>query len=118
MDVPQPLAALSAPLLDRATELRTMALTARTQPVADALNRLAMRFEVLAAKRLQNEHPPGGRAPVAGHYHELNVFGVPTGTIHRAQGGDPLPGAQRGFTWRLIGGDPSPQEDAHKQTTR
>jgi hypothetical protein len=109
MDMPLPFAALSDPLLDRATELRTMALTARTQPVADALNRLAERFEVLATERRQNEHRPGARAPVAGHYHELNLFGAPTGKVHRAQGGDPLPGAPRGFTWRLIGADLPPQ---------
>jgi hypothetical protein len=36
-------------LLDRAAELRAMALTATTQPVADALNRLAERFERRAA---------------------------------------------------------------------
>jgi hypothetical protein len=38
-------------LLDRAAELRAMALTATTQPVADALIRLAERFERRGAMR-------------------------------------------------------------------
>jgi len=101
MDTSKPAAALSSPIQDRATELRAMALTARPQPVADALLRVAERFEELAAKRPENEYRPGERAPVAGDYHELNVFGAPTGKVHRAQGGDPLPSAPRGFTWHL-----------------
>jgi hypothetical protein len=38
-------------LLDRTAELRSMALTATTVDVADALIRLAERFERLAAER-------------------------------------------------------------------
>jgi hypothetical protein len=38
-------------LLERATQCRAMAQTATTQDVADALNRLARRFEMRAAER-------------------------------------------------------------------
>ena len=47
------------------------------------------------------EHKPGDPVPVTGHYEELNVFGSPTGKVHHATEGEPLPDAPRGFTWRL-----------------
>ena len=54
MDVPprRPLAELTAQELDqRALEYRRMAIAARGQAVASALDRLAIRFAVLAAHR-------------------------------------------------------------------
>ena len=33
----------------------------------------------------RQEHTPGTRAPVTGHYEELNVFGSPTGKVEHVQ---------------------------------
>lgn len=48
------------------------------------------------------EYPPRSRAPAAGTYGELNVFGSRTGTVVVLEAGEPLPSAPRGFTWRLL----------------
>jgi hypothetical protein len=48
------------------------------------------------------EHRPGDTAPTTGHYEELNVFGARTGALHHVKEGEPLPGAPRGFVWRLV----------------
>jgi hypothetical protein len=47
------------------------------------------------------EHQPGTRASVTGHYEELNVFGL-TGRVERVCQGEHLPLGPRGFTWRQI----------------
>ncbi len=49
-----------------------------------------------------SEHKPVDLAPATGHYEELNVFGTPTGRVHRAREGEPLPRAPRNFSWRQI----------------
>ncbi len=49
-----------------------------------------------------SEHKPGDPAPASGRYEELNVFGTPTGRVHHAREGEPLPGAPRSFSWRHI----------------
>lgn len=46
------------------------------------------------------EHRPGDPAPAPGLYHEVNVFGTPTGRSVRVNHGEPLPQAPRGFNWR------------------
>jgi hypothetical protein len=46
------------------------------------------------------ELQPGTRAPVTGHYEELNVFGALTGRVERVCQGEHLPLGPRGFTWR------------------
>jgi hypothetical protein len=46
------------------------------------------------------EHQPGTRAPVTGHYEELNIFGTPTGRVEHVREGEHLPDGPRGFTWR------------------
>ena len=55
----------------------------------------------------EEDHQPGGRAPVTAHYEELNVFGSPTGTVVHVCEGDRLPAAPRSFTdtagWLLAG---------------
>jgi hypothetical protein len=48
------------------------------------------------------DYPPGARAPVAGTYEELNVFGARTGRIIEVQQDEALPSAPRGFTWRPL----------------
>ncbi len=48
------------------------------------------------------DHKPGDPAPATGHYEELNVFGTPTGKVHHAREGEPLPRAPRNFSWRHI----------------
>lgn len=48
----------------------------------------------------ETEHSPGTPAPQDGTYHQVNVFGTPTGaTVFRRQG-ETLPHAPRGFGWR------------------
>lgn len=47
------------------------------------------------------EHRPGDPAPAAGLYHEVNIFGTPTGKSVRVQRGEPLPPGPLGFGWRL-----------------
>ena len=47
------------------------------------------------------EHQPGEPASATGLYREVNVFGSPTGRIVRAERGERLPLAPRGFGWRL-----------------
>jgi hypothetical protein len=49
-----------------------------------------------------DEHLPGARAPAAGHYEELNIFGSPTGKTTHTQEGDRLPLAPLGFRWRPL----------------
>lgn len=46
------------------------------------------------------EHRPGDPAPASGLYHEVNIFGTPTGRSVRLGHGEPLPQAPRGFGWR------------------
>jgi hypothetical protein len=53
------------------------------------------------------EYLPGEPAPVTGDYHELNVFGRPTGWSRYLQQGETLPALPRGFTWRHV---PAPEE--------
>jgi hypothetical protein len=55
------------------------------------------------------EHRPGEPASATGLYHEVNVFGTPTGRTVRAERGDRLPGAPRSFGWRLI--EQAPDDD-------
>ena len=50
----------------------------------------------------RQEHTPGTRALVTGHYEELNVFGSPTGKVEHVQEGERLPHAPRGFSCRHI----------------
>ena len=45
---------------------------------------------------------PLSPAPDEGLFEELNVFGTPTGVVAFVTGGEALPGAPRGFTWRSI----------------
>jgi hypothetical protein len=55
------------------------------------------------------EHRPGEPASATGLYHEVNVFGSPTGRSVRAERGEWLPLAPRGFGWRLT--EDAPDED-------
>jgi hypothetical protein len=50
-----------------------------------------------------DDYPPGAKAPSAGRYEELNVFGTRTGKTFMATQGAELPPAPRGFTWRALG---------------
>ena len=52
------------------------------------------------------EHLPGEPASATGLYHEVNVFGSPTGRTVRAERGERLPLAPRGFGWRLTENEP------------
>ena len=56
---------------------------------------------------MAEDYQPGDPAPETGDYEECNVFGSPTGTVAHVRKGEPLPGAPRGFTWRLS----RPQEE-------
>jgi hypothetical protein len=47
-----------------------------------------------------DDHLPGEPAPHTGEYHQLNVFGTPTGWSVYAEKDKPLPSSPRGFTWR------------------
>lgn len=49
-----------------------------------------------------DDHRPGERAPSAGLYRELNVFGSPTGKMALMTEGNQLPDSPRGFTWRRL----------------
>ena len=55
------------------------------------------------------EHRPGEPAFATGLYHEVNVFGTRTGRTVRAERGERLPRAPRGFGWHLI--KQAPDED-------
>ena len=55
------------------------------------------------------EHRSGEPASATGLYHEVNVFGSPTGRSVRAERGERLPSAPRGFGWRLT--EDGPDED-------
>jgi hypothetical protein len=48
-----------------------------------------------------SEHMPGDPAPKSGLYRLLNIFGNVTHISVHAQQGQPLPGAPRGYGWRL-----------------
>lgn len=48
----------------------------------------------------RQEYQPAARAPATGLYEELNIFGSPTGRVEHVQGGERLPQAPRGFSWR------------------
>lgn len=48
------------------------------------------------------EYQPGDRAPDAGEFEELNVFGTPTGRVATLAKDDPFPVTARGFTWRPL----------------
>jgi hypothetical protein len=45
---------------------------------------------------------PGEVASRTGHYEEQNASGVSTGRSVRAEIGELLPSAPRGFTWKLL----------------
>jgi hypothetical protein len=45
---------------------------------------------------------PGEPAIHTGEYHELNVFGAPTGWSVYARKDKPLPLLPRGFSWRHV----------------
>ncbi len=49
-----------------------------------------------------DDYRPGEKAPTAGRYEELNVFGSRTGKTFLATEGAELPRAPRGFTWRPL----------------
>jgi hypothetical protein len=49
------------------------------------------------------EHRPGERASASGLYHEINIFGTPTGRSVSAERGEQLPHGPLGFGWRLAG---------------
>lgn len=53
------------------------------------------------------EHRPGDPVPTPGVYHELNVFGTPTGRAVLVAHGELLPQAPHGFRWRAAEDDPS-----------
>jgi hypothetical protein len=50
----------------------------------------------------REEHQPGTRAPMTGHYEEMNIFGSGTGRIEHVREGELLPRAPRGFSWRPV----------------
>ena len=52
------------------------------------------------------EHRPGEPASATGLYHEVNVFGTRTGRTVRAERGERLPSAPRGFGWRRVEKEP------------
>ena len=58
------------------------------------------------------EYQPGERAPAAGSYEQLNIFGSRTGTVVTMLAHGLLPGAPRGFTWRLL--PDRPPADVHR----
>jgi hypothetical protein len=87
----------------RSDELRHMARAASTEDVETALLRLVARFDRLANKvqlARMPEHKPGQPASASGLYHEVNIFGTPTGRTERAYHGEPLPRGPRGWGWR------------------
>ncbi len=49
-----------------------------------------------------DDYRPGEKAPTAGRYEELNVFGRRTGRTFLATEDAELPQAPRGFTWRPL----------------
>lgn len=65
------------------------------------LDHSAAKFFIIC-RVMAREHRPGEPAPETGHYAEHNVFGTPTGAVKHVVEGDRLPGAPRGFTWRLV----------------
>ena len=56
-----------------------------------------------------SEHRPGEPASATGLYHEVNVFGTRTGRTVRAERGERLPYAPRGFGWLLT--ESAPDDD-------
>jgi hypothetical protein len=48
-----------------------------------------------------HEFCPGAQAPADGVYELRNVLGSATGTRITLEGGQKLPAAPRGFTWRV-----------------
>ena len=92
----------------RSDELRQMAGTASTEDVQTGLLGLAARFdrranEVQVAR--MPEHKPGQPSSASGLYHEVNIFGTPTGRTERVDHGDRLPRGPRGWGWRLAEAD-------------
>ena len=85
--------------------------TATTLEVRQSLEGLATRYRALAAARAEQQpataadngivRHPGDPALHAGVYHQLNIFGTPTGATFEATRGQPLPDAPRNHTWRL-----------------
>jgi hypothetical protein len=49
------------------------------------------------------EHRPDERASASGLYHEINIFGTPTGRSVSAECGERLPHGPFGFGWRFTG---------------
>jgi|ERR1700761_3725122 hypothetical protein len=89
-------------LLHRVAEYDAMAATATTPQMVAALRRLAERFRELVRQRAATiNHLPRARAPVAGTYQLLNIFGTPDGQTATVREGEPLPHAPIGFAWRL-----------------
>jgi hypothetical protein len=105
-------------LLAKAQTLRSMAATASTRAAADALLRLAQRFDALTQRQAtlqdlsshqvtalvgspisEHEFSPGELAP-AGLFEELDTAGGRTGVVTFVEEGARLPGAPRGFRWR------------------
>ena len=87
----------------RSDELRQMAGTASTEDVQTALLRLAARFDRLTNKvqlARTPEYKPGQPASASGLYHEVNIFGTPTGRTERVGHGERLPRGPRGWGWR------------------
>ena len=52
-----------------------------------------------------DEYLPGAPAPHTGEYHELNMFGTPTGWSMYVKKGDALRPLPRGFKWRHAPGE-------------
>ena len=94
-------------LLRMADEFSTMADIAVTPSGKQALERLATRFRIFAARsataRQRNAElvRPGAPAPSAGLYELRNVFGTWVGDVARMQQGELLPRAPHEFTWHL-----------------
>ena len=62
---------------------------------------------------IPTEYQPGERAPAAGDYEELNVFGSWTGKVALLAAGDPFPASARGFTWRPLAARSAAELRAH-----
>ena len=49
------------------------------------------------------EHRPDEQASASGLYHEINIFGTPTGRSVSTERGEQLPHGPLGFGWRFAG---------------
>jgi hypothetical protein len=97
-------------LLLLAERFDAMAATAVTQDGKHALEQLATRFRVFAARRASDRQPNGqvakpGTAALAGGLYELrNAFGTWVGDVVLVRPGELLPRAPHEFTWHLTTG--------------